>query len=101
MTQVFVVFAFIYLILNGIITALRERNHTALLAGYKAALERKDVRDAAEDAYKRASVTVQDAIRMFHSIVKVIGNLNLPVLDDYLEEGGEFLEDVTDGEPNA
>lgn len=99
-TVVFAIFASLFVIVQGVIQFLHTRNYAELLKGYKSALERKDVRDEVEQRYMQSSASIQDLVTLLHAAVNAAKNMNIPVLDDFLEEGGEFLDDVTDGRPN-
>lgn len=99
--QLFAIFAAIVFLAQGLFNALKDRNHAALFAKYQAALERKQVRDEAEAAFQRSAIPVKDAILMVKSILTAAGNFQIPILDQYIDEGAEFLDDVTDGEANS
>lgn len=99
--DVFMLFAVIFLLLQGAITALTQRNQAKFFEGYKAALERRDVQDAAEREYLRTSAPIKDIIALFKYGVKVADNADIPGLDPYIHEGDEFLDTVTDGQPNT
>lgn len=74
--------------------AIKERSTHRLVE----LLERKDVRDEAEAAYQRSSISIKDLVGLLKSGVVFGANMNLPGVDDLFEEGKDFLDDVTNPE---
>lgn len=98
--QALAIIAAIYLVVNGFIQMLREKNYERLLDGYKQALARKDLQDEAERQYMRSSIPIKDAIQLMRSGLTVAGNLNFPIADGAIDASKDFLDRVTDGKPN-
>ncbi len=78
----------------AIFLVIRERNFKALID----AMERKDVRNELERQYAHSSIATKDLVSLAKAGVVYAAGLDIPALDGLLEEGADFLDDITDGE---
>lgn len=96
------VIAFVLItLLVGAIAALMDRNSKRFTDAITKIVGDKNVKDEAERRYLESSLTTQDFVHMLHSVVTVLGAINLPLVDSTIDDVGEFLEEVTDGVVNA
>jgi len=54
------------------------------------------VKQAAQDVYNRQSVPIKQFIEVVESAFKLVGMVNLPVIDTAIDATGEFIEDMTE-----
>lgn len=58
-------------------------------------LKRQDVRAEAQSKYLQSSIAIQDLVKLLKAGVVFGANMNLPGLDPVLDEGQDFLDDIT------
>lgn len=88
-------------LIMGLYAWLVDRNSKRFIEAVNKVLDDKRVKDETERRYLQSSLTTQDFVHMVQSVVSVISSINLPVIDEAVDNLDEFLEDVTDGVENA
>lgn len=93
-------YSFIGAILLFIIIIVNAILNQRLFSGFREALQRREIIDEAEKQYLRSSLSVQDFIKLIESGIVFGSTLDIPKVDEYLEEAKEFIDKVTDGKEN-
>lgn len=92
----------LFFIGGGAIVALQQRSIGRLVGAVETTLSNTHIRNEAEYRYMESSIGVKDAIQLIRAGVTFGSNLNIPIaeIDRILDKGKDFLDKITDGQPN-